>query len=125
MKMPFNAILMSVAMLMPSVAAASVYNGKIARILAVEGDAFLVYVESAPIGTVPACGATGTTTLKRYAVQASSPGGRATIASLMLAFSMDKTVFIAGRGEFPSIPADQMCNVYPDTETLNYVDIAK
>lgn len=120
-----KALLLGLAFLMPAVAAASTYNGKIARIFAAEGDGFLVYVESAPVGTVPACAANGTTTLRRYAVQASTAAGKSTIATLLLAFTMDKTVFIAGRGESPSIPANQMCNVFPDTETVNHVEIAK
>lgn len=57
---------------------------------------------------VPACGAS---LPARFAVDATTPAGKAQMAGLLTAYTSGKTVVIFGTGN---------CGVWGDTETVNY-----
>lgn len=97
---------------------ASKVNGKISKIVGVAGDAWFVYFSvPAPTGNVPPC---ATQTVKdpgwgiRYTVKASTPGGKAMIASFLMAAAKGQQVWVAGA---------ETCDVWPDTESIGHMAI--
>jgi hypothetical protein len=131
MKSWFGVLFFGASLLMSPLATASWTQGKILRVLAIENDGWFVDMDPASQtgGATPACaaGAGGGASAFRYVVKASSAGGKAMIASLLAAFHTDKTVYIVGRGEFPgNFPGPgEICNVWNNTETVNYVSVFK
>jgi hypothetical protein len=100
--------------------AGTVSGARITKLGGAEAQAFFVYVDIAPTN-VPAC-ATETSSVRRFAVDPGTPGGKAEIAAIIAAFAAGRTIDIGGRGQFPAaFPGAQACNVWSTTETINYM----
>lgn len=94
---------------------------KINQILAFEDDVWMVMFDKAIVNPTP-CGVPNP---NRFAVQASTPGGKAMIASLLMAFQAGKPIrWVQGRGEYPQqYPGTAACHAWGDTESIKYVVI--
>lgn len=103
------------------VIAGEVINAKINLITATtEGEGWLVTVDK-PVTNAAPC-ATVTQTSGVFVVPTNTSSGRAMIASLLVAHATQQTVTIYGRGNVSDVPP---CNVWPNTETLAYVNILR
>lgn len=75
-----------------------------------------VYMDSAP-SNVPGC-ASATTSVKRWVTRTDTPGGKAHMATLMLAKAMGQTIYIRGRAGYYANP----CEDWPDTESIQMIE---
>lgn len=113
--------------------ATHVINAKIVTLRVTEWHAMFVFVDQAPqvpAGTsTPACVTTPPSLTAgssgAYALDISTPGGKAMMNQLQIAKATNKRVTIVGRGSFPaSFPsAGAICNVWGGFETVNYIDV--
>jgi hypothetical protein len=88
---------------------ATSYSGKIISILPHSADVYFVYVDvSKKTGTPPEC---AKTQLNRYSIKASTPGGKALIATSIAARLSGSTVHIHGRNT---------CSSWGDTEHIEF-----
>ena len=73
--------------------------------------AVLVYTSGSRTGTIPACGVTQP---QRFALDSTTPAGKAQLAGILTAFAAGKPVVIVGTGT---------CSVFFDSETIEYFHI--
>jgi hypothetical protein len=96
--------------------------GHVVSLLADESDSYFVYLDQ-PVVNPAACG-TQTASTNRFVVQPSTPGGQAQIATVLEAMALGRPLWVVGRGDFPaSYPASAQCNIWPDTESVNYIQM--
>jgi hypothetical protein len=88
----------------------SATNATITQVLASAG-AFYIYVSVAPTGGTNSC-ATQTVTAYRFVINPTAPGTGTVIATALAAHSAGGTIDIYGTGA---------CDVWPDTETINFI----
>jgi len=99
--------------------AGTVSQATITNVIAQEANAVMVFT-NVPVTHPAACGAAN----PRFAIDPSTPGGKAILATVFFAQAMGRKVDIVGRGEFPQ-NFTNFCNVWPDTESINYIDLAQ
>lgn len=94
-------------------ASASNTSGTVNNLLGLPAyNAYFVYVGGTPSAGAPPCATQTTGGNPRYAFDPSTAGGKATIATLIMARSLGITVTIVGAGT---------CNTWGDTEDLTFM----
>ena len=99
-----------IASMPPSAFAGSVSGAKIISVLAAEADAFFITVNLPNVGS-PGCAVVP----GRWVVRTSTASGKAMIATALSAMALNQTVYIYGKG---------VCEVWGDTETINYLIVS-
>lgn len=83
--------------------------GNVGSVLSFTGGQFLFTVTGTSGGR-PACA----TQANRWAIDVTTAAGQALMASVLSAFALGKTITVTGQNT---------CAVWPDTETVNYVEV--
>ncbi|MEA1677353.1 hypothetical protein [Nitrospirillum sp. BR 11163] len=83
--------------------------GSISNILPTRGGTFF-FLQHGTRTNRPAC-----STLDRWVINVTTPSGQAMASAVMLAYSLGKNIEIYGTGD---------CRDWPDTETVDYFQIA-
>jgi hypothetical protein len=101
----------------PILALASSSNGLILNPMTPASQSVAMFGVGAPSalsGVRPACGS-ATPAWTQWVIDLRTPGGRAAYATVLLAFSLGKTVAVEGTGT---------CDVWGDRESVNYLFIS-
>jgi hypothetical protein len=113
MKIRFNVVrfnlLVSIALFFgaPNAYASTAWFGTLSAVHFFNQGTILVWTNGSR-DTPPACGSSQP---GRFAVDANAAGGKAQLAGLLAAYTAGRNVIVVGTGT---------CNVYSDTETINY-----
>ena len=119
-----NGLLILLTVISPTLAttqavAGSAQDAKIVMITATPLWEVLFVTVNKAVTNPPPC-ATATRDRNRFVVATNTTAGKATIASLMMAYATQKTVAIYGKGTLGSASP---CDLWGDTESIYTVDI--